>query len=376
MRTKMKTGIFSVALLLCLVTSTARAEEYIDQGAQQQVMQNQQQILQNGAQGLTSSEGQQFINQGQATGVTATTMQQSQQAPYQPPVRTATGGGSAGSAKGAQMSQLIAVGGGIAAAAYLKPQCMPPTGTPNAAACAMMALSLGQSAMSLASSGKSANSAGQFSTGAGPGNFDTGGPGGPNNPYGPGTGDVNNPGGDPNGPNGPNTRTLAVDQELGKMVGEYNALKSDLDRAGYKVSPDGATITGPNGKQIPSSAFSSPEAMKAAGFSDAQIEAMMNAQKAAAAKAKDKIRGIAMAVEGGAGGGMANPSGGGGSGGGGGGYGGFNMRMPTQKAEKPGVSGLSKQLGNDKIGIASDNIFEMIHIRYLERDKVGNFQKQ
>ena len=116
--------------------------------------------------------------------------------------------------------------------------------------------------------------------------------------------------------------------------------------------------------------------MKAAGFSDAQIEEMMNAQKAMAAKANDKIKAISMAVEGGAGGGGAGAPTGGGSASGRGGYGGYNFRMPGQGGAKPKVSGLSKQLGNDKIGLAGDDIFEMIHIRYDARDKAGNFYHQ
>lgn len=328
-----------------------------------------------------SAEDQSYINMGASNAQQQVQTINANSTPvpstFQPP---ATGGnGSAGSAKKAQTMQLIVTGASVAAAGYLATQCFKTP--PSPMACPMMALAIAQAGMSLASSGGSGKSAQQFSTssGYGTGGSTTGSPGA-DNTMGNGTMGANGGSGADGGVNTNDPQQMAINSQMGKLVGEYNSLRGTLEKSGYKVSADGQTVTDPQGRKIPASAFANGPAgaASALGLSDSDAAAMNEAMKGAAAKANERVKGIAMAVEGGGGSGVvANASGGGGSGRGGFGGGGFNFRMPGQGGSQvKGVSGLSKQLGSDKIGIASDNIFEMIHHRYQERDKDGNFQKQ
>jgi hypothetical protein len=44
--------------------------------------------------------------------------------------------------------------------------------------------------------------------------------------------------------------------------------------------------------------------------------------------------------------------------------------------KKDKLSGLSKRVGDDQIGVAADNIWEMVTRRYRDRDAQNNFIKE
>jgi hypothetical protein len=151
-------------------------------------------------------------------------------------------------------------------------------------------------------------------------------------------------------------------------------LRSDLKKSGTKISKDGGTFTLPDGKTVPAGASASQ--LASAGFSPSQIEAAT----AYAQTVSDKLSKLHATS-------MAGADGGGGGGGGAGrapaaedGGGGLHMRMPWDKNGKNGrnkasVSGMSKKLGSDNIGVAGDNIFEMVTRRYKSRDAQNGFIK-
>lgn len=162
---------------------------------------------------------------------------------------------------------------------------------------------------------------------------------------------------------------------------EYAAVVAQMQQAGVTVSPDGSTITTPDGKSVPTSALGSAAAMSAAGFSDAQIESANTALEKAKQAAEPKLKALARLIEDGGGGGAAGarrgavPSGEGSSGV----YdpfkGLFGSDKTRKSAKEPVVSGMSKRLGSDNIGVAGDNIFEMVTRRYQARDKAASFLK-
>lgn len=144
---------------------------------------------------------------------------------------------------------------------------------------------------------------------------------------------------------------------------DISGIKQTLLNNGAKISSDGTKMTLPDGQTValnPSLATDSGAA--AAGFSAQQI-----AQgKAAIAEAQAQLGGKAKSQE------MAADGGGGGS-------------SSAAGAAPPGVaakgykrggktlSGLSKNFGSDKIGVAADNIFEMITRRYKAKEAQNSF---
>jgi hypothetical protein len=139
---------------------------------------------------------------------------------------------------------------------------------------------------------------------------------------------------------------------------EVVRLQKDLAKKGYEPTADGSGITLPNGSVMPvggAGGGSLDSGMKSAGFTDGQI----GQAKALIAEVKDKAdRSKSKELSG---------TGMGGGGGGGGGY--ASAPPPAASAEKSrgsgaSLSGLSKNLGNDKIGVSGDDIFEMISRRY------------
>jgi hypothetical protein len=148
---------------------------------------------------------------------------------------------------------------------------------------------------------------------------------------------------------------------------------------GIAVSADGQTLTMPNGSTVPTSSLGSASGAAAAGLSGADIAAGQNALAQGQALVNSKIASGALSAEGGGGGG-GKGSGSGGDDGSGGGAGGAGMAgnpfaNKNGKNGKASVSGMSKKLGNDNIGVAGDDIFEMITRRYQDRDKHNNFLK-
>lgn len=183
------------------------------------------------------------------------------------------------------------------------------------------------------------------------------------------------PGGDnndqPNNNYVPNSTHLMEDADQ-KLKQAMQALKEQ----GYALDLKNKTLKTPSGKTVPLSTMGSAEGMKAAGFSESAIRSAMAKSKAVAEKEMEKYKGLLDGA-----GGVAGFAGGGGGGSGSHRSGGrndspqniarFNPYAPKEK--KNPVIGLSKKLGDDNIGVASDNIFEMISRRYQARRAASAF---
>jgi hypothetical protein len=148
--------------------------------------------------------------------------------------------------------------------------------------------------------------------------------------------------------------------------------KAELAKLGYSLSDDNTKMTLPNGKTIPTGSFATSSGMSAAGFSEGQIQdalgKMAEVQGKIAAKLKSGV--LDGGGEGGGGGGagsLTNSSGGSGSS--------YVFRMGGKKAGAPNVSGMTKNFGDAKIGVAGDDIFEMITRRYKSQDQGNGFFK-
>jgi hypothetical protein len=259
-----------------------------------------------------------------------------------PPSRTS--GGASQAAKNASGQQAIAMGMSLAMAAYFASQC----GWKSPLPCALAALSAAQAATLAGSSRTNAGVADQLASRDQSYAFDGGVTG------------ANNDGASSGGTS---------------VMADAKKIMADMSEKGYKVSPDGSTVTFPDGRSIASSAITDEGALASAGFSESDIQSGRAAMAAALAKANDKMRAVQMTAEGGGGGGggsgrsVADD----GSGGRGKGHGGnFNFGQ-KKDPKKPNLSGMSKNFGSDKIGVAGDDIFEMITRRYKARDAADNF---
>jgi hypothetical protein len=162
------------------------------------------------------------------------------------------------------------------------------------------------------------------------------------------------------------------------IASSISKLRGDLATSGVIISSDGKTMTTKDGKKFDLSKGSdgSAQSLAALGLSgDAGQLAAMAKNYSASAQAKYAGMIAKMGADGaGGGGGGGGGAGAGGGGGGGSGYGGFaDPRARTR--EKPKLSGLTRKLGDDTIGVSGDNIFEMITRRYKARDEVNQFLK-
>lgn len=143
-----------------------------------------------------------------------------------------------------------------------------------------------------------------------------------------------------------------------------------LENMGFKMNDDG-TVTTPRGT-APASALGSGQAMADAGLIDSdQIDDYDKALSGLKAQ-QDKIRTKALAAAGGAGGfrggrrGSRNPAS----------YGlGANpYALPGAKKPKAAkTSGLTKKFGDSNIGTATDDVFQMLTLRYQALEKQKQF---
>ena len=168
----------------------------------------------------------------------------------------------------------------------------------------------------------------------------------------------------------------------GNLVSDYKSIVSTANASGIKISPDGETVTLPNGKKIASSSLGSAAGMKAAGFGNAEIASVgkfMDDQAKRASATSSKVSSLTNDQGGGGGGGGFGGAGGSGGAGevgsGGGGYDPYGRMKGAGGKNDKGVAGMSKKLGSDNIGVSGDNIFEMVHRRYDARDKANAFLK-
>jgi hypothetical protein len=192
----------------------------------------------------------------------------------------------------------------------------------------------------------------------------------------------------PDGSNGTGGQNIATNTGTGGVLPDGTTsqtiardvakLQSDLAKSGAIISADGKTMTTKDGRtfDLSKGADGSMEGLMAMGLSAAEAQKAMDASgkygKAANAKYSAMIAKMGGADGGGGGGGRA-PAG---DGGGGGAYGGFKWGDPRNKARaKAKVAGLTRKLGDDTIGVAGDDIFEMVTRRYKARDQNGNFLK-
>jgi hypothetical protein len=131
-----------------------------------------------------------------------------------------------------------------------------------------------------------------------------------------------------------------------------------LKKKGVEVGPNG-TMSVNGGPLVPASSFGTESGMKAAGLSAQQVADL----KAKMDEMKEKSGNGNKALAGDIGGGGGGRS--------------TSAPEPAEAAAKgdagnigkAGVSGLSKNLGNDKIGVAGDDIFKMISRRYKVHER-------
>ncbi len=157
-------------------------------------------------------------------------------------------------------------------------------------------------------------------------------------------------------------------------------LQNQLSKVGVKISPDGKTVTTPDGRtfNIGNSDGSGSKAdLMAMGLTASEADAAM----ATASKfAKDNASKFAQMkqLDGGAGGGAGarSPASADGAGGAGGYSSAWDRDLRNPKVRnKISVSGLTKKFGDDTIGVSGDNIFEMVTRRYKARDQKNDFLK-
>ncbi len=151
-----------------------------------------------------------------------------------------------------------------------------------------------------------------------------------------------------------------------QLLSSAEAAAAALKKKGYDVDLDKGTLTTPKGTGSVGAA-SSGLGLADAGLLDPALAD--DYDKLADKMKKQKINVVAM-------------------GGGGGGGGGRSYRAPASsddgynfnfglglKPKAAKTTGLSKEFGTDKIGVASDNIFDMVSRRYQALDKKGYFIK-
>lgn len=144
-----------------------------------------------------------------------------------------------------------------------------------------------------------------------------------------------------------------------------SSIKKTLADKGVTVATDGSSVTMPDGSTLPVNAnMATDSGGKSAGLNDAQIAA----GKAALAQAQAKVGGSRFNTEG-------DET----TGGGGGSRSSGSMaplfKISGRTRAKTSLSGMTKNLGGDKIGVAADDIFDMISRRYKAKDAAETFLK-
>lgn len=285
-------------------------------------------------------------------------------------VQAATAGGAADAASSAMQIAMMTAAMSAATGTALKPPCA----TGSTASCVLMGLAIAQVGLSLLNKSGSAKSkasligsgGGSEAGSVGVNNAD------PSSTYTTGDGTVVT--GDT-----AKTANALVASGLGSLADQYVKDAQTVKNSGIQVSEDGQSVKLPNGKTISSSAMSSAEGMRNAGFSNADIasaeSALSDLQKNAASM-QSKVAALTNDVGGGGGGGSLGSRGSdGGSGYGSGDASLYGKLGLKGNANKSNVSGMSKKFGNDNIGVAGDDIFEMVSRRYQSKDKVDTFLK-
>lgn len=156
-------------------------------------------------------------------------------------------------------------------------------------------------------------------------------------------------------------------KNVGELQKAMAGLKGELDKTGYKLDPTGSKIITPDGKEMSLSAVSDM-ATNGTGLSEEEFAAVKDGLKKANEDLASQFNVAAMGFESGGGGGA-------------GGLGKFDFKgvdnsalndylKRLQGGRKPAsIAGMKRKVGNDNIGVAGDNIFDMIHRRYQDKRK-------
>lgn len=154
------------------------------------------------------------------------------------------------------------------------------------------------------------------------------------------------------------------------------ALTSKDGLNGVKMDPKTGVITTPDGKTYDPSSLTDKAAMSKAGFSDSIIDGAYAANAAFEKEAKKKVGGVesigaATASNGYQDGGSSASYGGASTAtSSGGGYGSSSSRVPASGNK---VAGLTKNFNGEKIGVAAENIFNMMTRRFKVMEKRDSF---
>jgi len=176
-----------------------------------------------------------------------------------------------------------------------------------------------------------------------------------------------------NGTSGNGYAAGSVDAKVASQYGEW---KSKLAGMGYKVSEDGQSVTLPDGSSKPLSNVLTPQGMASLGMSADEISSAQADMKAAAGKAADSVRAVAMTAQGGAAGGGTGGGGGSETGDGSAGYAGMSNAEAFKKIRDDNtVNGKALGTGSETRGVAADDVFRMVHERYKARDAGDSFLK-
>lgn len=269
--------------------------------------------------------------------------------------------------KTSAVSQIIGVAniglGGVYAAKFAS-SCSGVGATCNYAFLAQSVLHFAMGAMSFQQAGANKNAAGQ----AGLTSMDSSSL----NPYG-NLGEETNYL-DPNSNVDPDVKGLINTKSF---MDTKRALTSANGLNGVKMDPKTGVITTPDGKTYDPSALTDKAAMSKAGFSDSVIDGAFAANAAFEKEAKKKVGattesiGAATAANGYQDGGSgASYAGASSATAGGGGYGSGSSRNPASKNK---VAGLTKNFNGEKIGVAAENIFNMMTRRFKVMEKRDSF---
>jgi len=299
----------------------------------------------------------------------------------QPQYLTPGGGGNAANAgRSTSSTQLIGAVVNIGAAAMYTKICVSSSwaGCSGCWACPMAVLS-GVAAAQLGRASGQSGSAGMDMSAFDPTHGTSpGGTGGGTDPW----GNPVNPDGS-NGTGGPTAAGTGGGLPPGTtsqtIARDVARLRNELDKSGVKLSPDGNTVTTPDGRKYDlSKAGSGSESdMLAMGLSAAEAAQAANMGKQFAAKQVEKFKQMSQLAGAGGGGGrgLASDGAAGGDGGYGSGFDPWGRDPRNRNRAKPKISGLTKKLGNDTIGVSGDDIFEMVTRRYKARDQENHFLK-
>ncbi len=179
------------------------------------------------------------------------------------------------------------------------------------------------------------------------------------------------------GSNGNGPTTLPDGSTAATVDRDLARIRRGLEGAGVQISDDGKTMKTKDGRtfDLSKGGDGSTEGLLAMGLTASEAAQADAASKNISAQMAKKIAALSVDGAGGGGGGGRNPAGDAGAGGGGFGMGGWGQDPRNKKRAPAKVSGLTRKLGDDTIGVSGDNIFEMVTRRYKARDQNGNFLK-